>query len=161
MKTFTAPWSGLLIGVSVFGTALCLGVAAANLVHTGGRIGTPVDFLIVVALPALLVGGCALFTVRGYGVAPDAILIRRLFWFTRLPREGLQSVAYEPGAMSGSIRTFGNGGLFSFTGWYRNRALGNYRAFVTDGRRTVVLRYTRRTIVVSPGEPEEFVKSLE
>ena len=56
-----------------------------------------------------------------------------------------------------SIRTFGNGGLYSFTGWFRNTALGAYRAFVTDPHRTVVLHFPTRTVVVSPSAPEDFV----
>jgi len=67
----------------------------------------------------------------------------------------------EPNAMRGSIRTFGNGGFFSFSGLYRNTLLGPYRPFVTDFRHTVILRYHDRTIVVSPPEPEEFSNALD
>ena len=49
--------------------------------------------------------------------------------------------------MRRGIRTFGNGGGFSFTGFYYNQRLRSYRAFVTDLRRTVVLRYAARTVV--------------
>ena len=103
-----------------------------------------------------LVVACALFIVRGYTVTPDAILVHRLLWTTRLPLAGLQSAQFEPNAMRWSIRTFGNGGFFSFSGFYRNKLLGAYRAFVTDRNRTVVLRYSGRTVVVSPSSPEEF-----
>jgi hypothetical protein len=61
--------------------------------------------------------------------------------------------------MTGAIRTCGNGGLFSFTGWYWSRELRGHRAFVTDFNRTVVLRFKSRTIVVSPDDPEAFVKA--
>jgi hypothetical protein len=80
-----------------------------------------------------------------------------LFWATPLSLAGLQSASYEPRAMRWSLRTFGNGGFFSFSGFYRNRRLGAYRAFVTDLKRTVVLRFLTRTIVVSPAAPEQFV----
>jgi len=109
-------------------------------------------------LPLALVFGCALFTVRGYTITPDAILVRRLFWDTRLPRAGLQAAEFVPGVMCKSIRTWGNGGFFSFTGFYWTRTLRSYRAYVTDLRRTVVLRYERRTIVVSPDRPEDFIR---
>ncbi len=56
-----------------------------------------------------------------------------------------------------TILCVGNGGLFSFTGFFRNKALGTYRAFVTDPRKTVVLHFPRRTVVISPGSPKEFV----
>lgn len=105
--------------------------------------------------------GSAVFAIRGYTVTVDAILVHRLFWTTRLPLAGLASAKVEPDAMRGSIRTFGNGGVFSFTGFYYRRALGNYRAFVTDPHRTVVLRFPKRTVVLSPVAPEEFVHEID
>ena len=98
--------------------------------------------------------------VRGYTITRDELLIRRLFWTTRLPLAGLKSAEIVPQAMSRSLRTCGNGGGFSFTGWYWSKTLGSYRAFVTDLNRTVVLRFEKRTVVVSPAEPEDFVRQL-
>ena len=138
-------------------TAVCLGIPVAY-AFKSGTVGA--SSRCCEALPLALMAGCALFTVRGYAITPDAILVKRLFWDTRLSRSELESAAFSPGAMKGSIRTFGNGGFYSFTGWYWNRALGNYRAFVTDTARCVVLRYAGRTIVVSPGDPEGFVREL-
>jgi Bacterial PH domain len=78
-----------------------------------------------------------------------------------LPRSGLESARIEPNAMRSSIRTFGNGGFFSFSGFYWNKALGVYRAFVTDPRRAVVLRYSsKRTVVLSPVSPQDFIDHL-
>ena len=111
-------------------------------------------------LPLAIVCGGILFTIRGYTVTPDALLVHRLFWATRLPLSGLHSAQIEPGAMRWSIRTFGNGGLFSFTGWFRNTTLGAYRAFVTDPHRAVVLHFAGRTVVVSPSAPEDFVRDI-
>jgi hypothetical protein len=99
--------------------------------------------------------------IRSYAITEDAILIRRLFWTTRLDRAGLKSAEVIPKAMSKSLRTCGNGGGFSFTGWYWSKPLGFYRAFVTDLNRTVVLRFEKRTVVVSPGESEDFVAELK
>ncbi|MGL4400092.1 MAG: PH domain-containing protein, partial [Luteolibacter sp.] len=79
---------------------------------------------------------------------------------TRLERAGLNSAEVMPKAMSKSLRTCGNGGGFSFTGWYWSKPLGFYRAFVTDLNRTVVLRFDKGTVVVSPGAPEDFVMEL-
>ncbi|HXZ86218.1 MAG TPA: PH domain-containing protein, partial [Myxococcota bacterium] len=62
-------------------------------------------------------------------------------------------------AMTGSMRLFGNGGLFSFTGLFQSRTLGRYRAFVTDPARAVVLRTARRVVIVSPAEPQAFVEA--
>jgi hypothetical protein len=112
-------------------------------------------------LPIAFVIISAFFTISGYSITPGYILVHRLFWVTRLPLSDLQSAQFEPAAMQRSIRTFGNGGLFSITGFFRNSLLGKYRAFVTDQNLTVVLRFSERTVVISPAEPEEFVNELK
>jgi len=155
MKHFKAPWCISLIVVSVLVTALCVGITLKTQ-PWAARHGNGWSAW----LPLVLVFGCALFTIRGYTVTPDAILVHRLFWATRLPRATLQSARVDPKAMRWSIRTFGNGGFFSATGFYWNKSLGSYRAFVMDPRRAVVLKFARRTIVVSPDSPEEFVREL-
>lgn len=154
MKSYKAPWSASLIIISSLTTILCVGIALGMIWSSRGILPW------VALLPLAIVCGGALFTIRGYSVILDAILVHRLFWTTRLPLAGLQSAQFEPDAMRWSLRTFGNGGLFSFTGFFRNKSLGAYRAFVTDPHRTVVLRYSARTVVVSPAAPEEFVHDL-
>ena len=158
-KRFNAPWGATLVTVSVMATALCLGIAVASW-PTHGLVHFDEAFALRCLLPLVLVVGCALFCVRGYTLTADELIIHRPFWQTRIPLLGLQSAEFQPRVMHGSIRTFGNGGFFSFTGYYRNARLGSYRAFVTDFARTAVLRFGTRTIVLSPEAPEEFVREL-
>jgi hypothetical protein len=154
MKHYKAPWSRSLIVVTSAVTLLLLGVTLGLTFYGRGVIpwagALPLGIL-VCSIP---------FAIRGYTVTSDAILVHRLFWTTRLPLSGLESAKFEPEAMRGSIRTFGNGGLFSITGFFWNKALGAYRAFVTDQHQTVVLHYPGRTVVVSPSSPEEFVHDI-
>jgi hypothetical protein len=153
--TYNAPWGKTLLWVSILATAVLLGVVVALVVKP---VPEPGRWLVI--LPILILPGTALFIIRSYTIEPNALAIQRLFWTTRLPLSGLQSATVEPNAMRWSIRLCGNGGLFSITGWYRNRALGNYRAFVTDLTQTVVLRFPKKTIVVSPENPEQFVSEI-
>ncbi len=157
MKTYNAPWCLSLVIVTWACTALCLGIAVSC--WFGLSSGDQLAFWIGLLLVGLVVG-CALFTIRGYTVTADTILVHRLFWDTRLPRAGLQSVQADPKAMRWSLRTFGNGGFFSATGFYWNKSLGAYHAFVTDPRRAVVLKYPARTVVLSPEAPDEFAQEL-
>jgi len=154
MVEHDAPWGRSLIAVSTLATVLCVGIAAWLLAAAPGAPSW------AAGLPLAVVIGAALFTVRGYAIRADALGIRRLFWETRLPLRDLREVRHLPKAMDGSVRTFGNGGLFSFTGRYRNRQLGPYRAFVTDPERTVVLTFGERTVVVSPADPARFVAEV-
>ncbi len=155
MTYFKAPWGWTLILVSVFASVAVLAVPVVGLAALSHQ--HPAAALLMVAAPLVVLLGCALYTIRGYSLDHNLLLVHRLFWATSLSLAGLQSASYEPRAMRWSLRTFGNGGFFSFSGFFRNRRLGAYRAFVTDLKRTVVLRFSTRTIVVSPAAPEQFV----
>ncbi len=152
MKHYKAPWSPFLILLSVLLTALCLGLAFTEFRQHGASAW----------LGWLLVGlvvGCALCSIRGYAVTPEALLIHRLLWTTRVPLAGLQSARQETLSWWRGVR-IGNGGFFSFTGWRYSPGLGLYRVFATNGTDRVVLRYPGRIVVVSPSPPEEFVREL-
>ncbi len=151
MKRYNAPWGLLLILISSIATGLCL-VCVLFWLFKRGDIG---NWMMAFPLIILL---CAPFTIRGYTLDKDSILIHRMFWNTRLSLSGLQSTRYEPDAMRRSIRLCGNGGLFSFTGWFWNKQLGKYRAFVTDPNHPVVLCFPKRNILISPATPVEFVE---
>ena len=158
MNTFySARWSRLLIIVSAVMTILLIGVSIGLV--SWKPAGFQAHWLSW--LPMVLLVACLPFVIRGYTVTDDAILIRRLCWETRLPLAGLESVTHVPDAMRGSLRLCGNGGMYSFTGFYWNKSLRSYRAFVTDTRRTVVLKFRGKTVVVSPVDPEEFARELE
>ena len=150
MSRFGAPWGTSLRVISALSTVFLLGLAFL-LPHAPAWVRV----LFVCFLP-----GASLFAVCGYELTSDAILVVRPLWATRIPRAGLRSAAVHPDGLQGSIRTCGNGGLYSFTGWYWSRSLGRYRAFVTDPKRTVVLRFDRRTILISPDPPEAFIRVL-
>ena len=110
--------------------------------------------------PVFVVFGCAGYMIRGYRLSGHALCIRRLGWETRLDLIRLTSVTYDVAAMSRSFRIVGNSGFFAVTGWFWNRKLGRYRAYVTDPKRAVVLRFDDRVVVVSPDRPAEFVAAV-
>ena len=152
MKHYEAPWSPLLVILSTLLTAGCLGYAFAEFRHGGAD--SRVGWLLVA-----LVVGCALFTIRGYTVTPDAILVHRLVWDTRLPLAGLQSARFERTRRRRGVR-IGNGGFFSFSGFHYTPGLGLWRVLVTDHSRLVMLRYPNRMVAISPAAPEDFVRDL-
>lgn len=152
---FRAPWSATVRTV----TALSLGMLSLPVligIFLATQPSLPALFLLI-GLPPLLVAATVACRVRGYTLAEDAITVRRGLWNTRLPLNGLRSVTGDVDAMRGSIRLFGNAGLFSITGRFWNRKLGWYRAFATDPSRAIVLRYPKRTIVITPHDPQHFI----
>lgn len=165
-----AHWGLSLIVTSSLVTVLLVG-ALVGLIYDGRAI------VWVFGWPVLLLGILPFFLIFGYSVKTTAIEIHRPFRKTRLPLEGLASVEAVPDAMRKSWRTGGNGGAFSFTGYFQSKELGEYRAFATDRRRTVVLRYAHKrafstastidagdetmVMVLSPADPQAFVRDVQ
>jgi hypothetical protein len=155
---FSAPWGMSLTLVTTLSTLLLLSVASIPL-FTGPRSNI-VWILIMSVMPLSIWVGSLLFTIRGYVLTKDTLYVRRLLWNTEIPLSGLLSAVLDPDAVKGSIRTFGNGGLFCFAGRFWNKRLRSYRAFATNSKNIVVLKFTDRTIVVTPSQPDEFVSLL-
>jgi len=156
---FGAPWGTSLILVSVFASAVLIGVASIPLFT--GPSGNIFWILIMTVMPLSIWGVSLLFMIRGYMLTKDTLFIRRLLWDTRVPLSGLQSACVEDSrAFKGSIRTCGNGGMFCFAGSFWNKKLGSFRAFATNFKSVVILRFTDKIIVVTPSQPDEFISLL-
>ena len=102
----------------------------------------------------------ALFTVKGYRLQDQSLYIRRLVWESRVDLQGLEKVYFEPEAFRRCFKTFGNGGLFSFSGYFRSKKLGTFRCWVTDKKKSVVLEVKGKKLVISPDSPEGFISAL-
>jgi hypothetical protein len=156
--TFEAPWGTRLKLLTALVVIGLVGVSIAS------SLAVPQhdDFLslIMVASPLVVLLITALFMVRGYILTREALLIRRLGWDSKVALAGLISAEADPKAMAGSMRIFGNGGLFCIVGLFRNKKLGAYRAYATEPRLSVVLKFAKRTIVVTPDRPERFVARI-
>jgi hypothetical protein len=155
LAEFSAPWGRSVRVV----TAVTVVVLIA--VTLGGLLTGPRQLLVwrlATALPLLLLLGVLPFMVRGYALTERHIEVRRLGWNTALPLAGLVAVTGEPEGIRGSLRLFGNGGLFGITGWFWNRRIGRFRALATDPERVVLLRYRDGTkVVVTPHDVQHFI----
>jgi hypothetical protein len=161
-----APWTTALkltsLLVPILLVPLLLGVvstapySANHTAHAPVPLGVWLPLLLLI----LLVLGSALFIVRGYTVDSDHLAIERLVTTTRIPLTGLQRVWADANVRKGSVRVCGNGGLFSYTGWYYNKRLGLYRLFATNFQRGVVLQFADRVVVLSPADPQAFVEHV-
>lgn len=147
-KHFRAPW-GTSVKVLTIAAALILLVVAVVAAHPLAYLGTAATLL-----------GCLAFSVRGYTVENGQLIVHRFGWHTTIDLRSLVRAVHDPSAMSGSIRTFGVGGLFGFIGHFYNRRLGAYRAYATDVKRAVFLETAEHRFVVTPDSPPEFVESV-
>jgi len=151
MIEYKAPWSSSLKWISWVTT----GVLSAGAIFL-----VIIKLYFVAPLLLLVLAGAAPFSIRGYVIERDSLVVRRLFWNTTLPLSDLQSAEFNPEAMKRSWRTAGNGGLYSFCGYFSNKVLGDYRALVTNPDLSVVLRFHSEIVVVSPDSPAIFVQKI-
>ena len=164
---FGAPWGAKIWAMTALGCGVIViaGVALATVLLAAGDI-VPQAYhyflYLMLAVVMFVPVGAAIFMVRGYIVEESKLVIRRLGWNSTIPLRDLRQVEYAPGAIAGFPRkVFGNDGMFSMVGWFRNKRLGTFRAYVTKPQNAVVLRFENRTVVVTPDRPEEFVDAVK
>jgi hypothetical protein len=154
---FRAPWSRSLKSASCLAVFLLLSIGVAGLLMPARM---PLVRVIMIALPPSILAGTLLFIVSGYTLTASALQIVRPLWTTNFALADLVSVAGDAEALQGALRLFGNGGLFSITGIFWKRKVGLFHAYATDPGRAVIVRFKRRTIVVSPDDPQRFIVRL-
>lgn len=98
-NTYNAPWGSCLRWMSGLSCVISVALPVGAFYIGGNHHWSRWTLL----LPLVLVPGAALFTIRGYTIAPDALVVRRLLWNTRLPLADLQSACAQPDAMRQSI----------------------------------------------------------
>ncbi len=148
-KTFKAPWDWLLILMTSGITVLLLALDY----YTSGIIPTLITWSIIL--------GALGFGIFGYHIQDGQLKILRLGWSKDIDLSKITEVEFKPNAMTGSVRTFGIGGLFGYVGYFRNSILKSYKAYVTHRDKTVVLTTEEGEIVISPDDPEAFVASIK
>ena len=157
--SFAAPWGLSLKLVSAFSVIILVGLPIFGLLNYSHNHNT--WLLGIVLLPLIILVSAVFFMIRGYELSNNYLIVRRLGWETKVELNGLQDVEINPDAMRRSLRTFGNGGLFSIIGKFRNKLLGSYRAFATDPKLAVILRFSDRVIVVTPDSPSRFAELIK
>jgi|GEM_PF-511988 len=148
---FSAPWERTVKVVTTV-TVVILGIVLVEPMHAIGLI--PRLLVLFVLLPSLFLA------IAGYSIKDGRLLVHRLGWATKFDLSRLSGFEINPHAMMGSIRLFGNGGLFCYLGLFKNGVLGRYRAYATDTSKCVVLEFGDKKIVVTPDDPKAFVETL-
>ena len=150
-KQFRAPWDLLLIIMTTFIVGLLLGL---NYLY-------PSQSIIPTIISWSIILFCAAFGIYGFSIQNGMLRILRWGWSKDISLSDIKSVEYKPNAMMGSLRTWGIGGVFGYIGHFKNRVLGNYKAYATHRRKTVViLTNNNEQIIITPDDPELFVQAL-
>ena len=156
---YSASWSRSLKVTTAAVTALLVAIVLVFMFAPNKGIPGWLLFLLA-TIPLSILLGCVATMVCGYRLEDGALLVCRPGRTTRIALRGLLSASLDSRACQDSTRVNGNGGVYSYSGWYHNAVLGTYELFATDMSRTVVLKLPNRTVVITPNQPEEFVSAV-
>ncbi|MGO4884019.1 MAG: PH domain-containing protein [Bryobacteraceae bacterium] len=145
-RNFTAPYDSTTKAVTA---VVCVLLAVvAWMVHI---------VFIAPLFPVLILLAYA-WSPRGYAVTGDSLVIKRLIGNVRVPLAAIREI--QPGTpddFTGCIRIAGSGGVFGYYGLFRTAKLGKCSWYVTDRAKTVIVKTDNKTLVLSPGDVQEFV----
>lgn len=99
--------------------------------------------------------GSWLFAPRSYTLDTTALTIHRPAGSVIINRSSITEVRLlDDGELKGSIRTFGNGGLFGYYGRYYNAAIGHMTWYLTQSRNRILIKTSEgKKILISPDDP--------
>jgi hypothetical protein len=128
------------------------------------RLGLRAPLWLCLLLAAIPVGLALAFfmrAIRGFVVTREAVFVRRLIWSSYEPLDGLSEARVDETAMQGvrPMRSFVGG--FGTGGWFWSARFGRFRGYLTNVRRLVVLKFDRGTVLLSPDDPDAFVRHIE
>lgn len=159
MIYFDAPWSTKLKLITAFVTVLLLAIPARAWFNSS----TPVEgisLFVTLLAPIVLIAGGYLYSIKRYGLSSTEIVVERPIGSKRFPLNELESAAFDPIQTAGSLRIFGNGGFYSFSGYFQNARLGRYRAYMMNRDHAVILTFPKAVVVISPKDPAAFVEQV-
>ena len=98
--------------------------------------------------------------IRRYRLTGDELLVEFRFRTVRLSLTCLGGAEADRDAMRRAWKVWGNDGVGAYSGRFRSRRLGRFRAYLTDADRAVVLRWPDRCVVISPDQPSYFLEAV-
>lgn len=155
---FAAPKS---LWIKVITAVLALGfITLCAVIFRDDEDRTAVVFPIAILL--LVFGLSYYYSIVKYEVLSDKIIVQRPFDSVSIPTSSLTARRLEKKDIRLSIRTFGIGGVFAYTGTFWNSKFGSMTWYVTDMNKAVLLTDSRSNkTIVSPDDPEKFIAALQ
>lgn len=164
MKKFKASIDNLSILITFFVVVLSVSLFIGFL--NSGNHSDLFGISIATAINFFMLGLVFVFFLlrtSSYSVTESSIVINSLLLPYNVSRNEIaKCTLVSKDEMSGTIRTFGNGGLFGYTGYYRNAKFGTMRWFATQRKNYLLIEKTNgKKIVITPDEPENFIAALD
>jgi len=146
---------------------ITIGVTILFAVIIGGQYSIIKDA--VRAIPMYTTAACLLiyfiafaFRPINYVVTKEEIVVRRPILNVHIKRADIKSAELiERNKITGSIRTFGVGGLFGYYGNFANFSLGRMTWYATRKDKPVLVKTINdKKIIFTPNDPDKFVSEI-
>ncbi|MBT3983893.1 MAG: hypothetical protein HOE90_21230 [Bacteriovoracaceae bacterium] len=156
---FKARWGNALKAISIFCTLVLLSVPIIVYVAQSAQINATTTAVSLLSISALI--GCIPFSVRGYRVETNELVILRTFHRDFIPIGEITSIEKIERLPKFTLRVFGNGGLFSFSGNYWSKGIGHFKAYVTNFDNLVMVTAAQKKMLISPDQPDELIAQVQ
>jgi hypothetical protein len=115
--------------------------------------------LMFIVMGTIVIGSC--YVPIRLKASGDKITIRLLLVSQEIPlNEVIEVRQISKFDVSGSIRTFGSGGLFGYLGRFKSNKLGNYTMYATEWNNLVLIRTNNKKYVISCKKAQDFVEYI-
>ena len=150
----SAPWDNLVKGITacIFVFIIILLVLFNSIIDNVLILGG------ITLLYAFVLGIPYLWAPQGYFISKKTIVVRRLigdvtFRFIKEPRRWRWTWW--------GVRLFASGGLYGYFGLFSFKGIGRVWMYATNRHNLVLVKTEQgRKVVLSPKDPEEFIKLL-
>jgi len=125
-----------------------------SIISTNGDIKPVLIHGGILLLFVLIFIGSYLYSTYKYSVKGDILIIHRPISNLEIKLSDIAEIrSIDSTDLSGTIRTFGNGGLFGYYGKYYNSKIGNMTWYVTQKKNRILLRTQNEDkIIISPDD---------
>jgi hypothetical protein len=143
----------LTLGVIILFAYIGLKSVKALLVAEGDTTTILIHSVVIFVLLATLVVSY-LFSTQNYLIDNNELVIKRPISERRISIADIEEIRLVGEAdMTGTIRTFGNGGLFGYYGKYYNKTFGSMTLYTTQRANRVFIRTNSGSkIIISPDD---------
>lgn len=149
------PWSKMVITTTIVCTTLLL-TLAGYLLYLYKCGYNEISTLYVAILFFIVIFAAFAITPLRVRVNDKGITIRLMLGRKFIPRDEIKEI--RPfNKERFTVRLLGSGGLFGFTGWFRNREIGVFSALATDLDKSYIIRRKHQLpIMISVADPSIF-----
>jgi hypothetical protein len=165
MKKFPSSLDRMAKAVPYFLVALTIVILAVGFLGYNLTDHDPLALIPILSGPLIIIGVLiSMYYLKPLALAVDdnGITVERKIKPVLIRFTDISEARILPaGDMTGAIRTFGNGGLWGYTGQFYSRKMGSMTWYCTQRRNYILLHKTSgKKIIITPDDPSGFLNEV-